>query len=143
MTKLNAIFLAAGIGADVSGEINDLEALMEIGVEKAKEIKHQFNHINSLLTGMQYVIDYIEDEEAQKELKEIIDRQREFLMSDRRQCMEIVYSAKLGRKVTIKADAPGTYALSIAGTETEGGHIIYGLKDMDAVKEAFIKEFDR
>lgn len=141
MTKINTIHLAAGIGSDVEGEIKELENLMEQGVSKAKEIRHQFNHINSLLIGMNYVIEFIEDEEDKKALKEVTDQYKAFLMSDRRRCMEIIYTAQIGRKVTIKTDAPGTYALEVAGTEFVGGSIFYGLKDMDEVQNEFNKSF--
>lgn len=141
MLKINGIQLAAGIGSDVEGELRDLEDLMKQGAEKAKEIRNQFNHINSLLTGMSYVIRYIEDAEEMEELDNLIDTMRSGLMSNRRKCMEIVYSDKIGRKVKIRSDAPGTLALDIAGTETEGGHIVYGLKDLDAVKDEFVKMF--
>lgn len=141
MLKINGIQLAAGIGSDVEGELRDLEDLMKLGTEKAKQIRHQFNHIDSLLTGMSYVIRYIEDTEEMEELDNLIDTMRSGLMSNRRECMEIIYSAKVGRKVSIKSDAPGTLALEIAGTENESGHIVYGLKGLDAVKEEFVKIF--
>ena len=139
MTKLNSIHLAAGMGADLEGELRELENLMEQGVDKAKEIRHQFNHINSLLIGMKYVIDFIEDEEDRKDLGAIVDQYKGFLMSDRREAMQIVYTARIGRKVTIKPDAPGTYALEIAGNDLIGGSIVYGLKDMDEVQKEFNK----
>jgi len=141
MMKINAIELAAGIGCDVEDEIRDLEALMAEGETKSKAIRRQFSHIDSLLTGMRYVINYTEEEETRHELSALIDRMREDLLGLRREAMQIVYSAEIGRKVRIQPDAPGTWSLSVAGNEIVGASIYYGLKSMNEVKETFCKHF--
>lgn len=136
MITINAIELAAGISCDVNEEINELDAMIKEGA-KASEIQKKYNHISSLLVGMAYVVDYTEEDEDRHSLNRVLDDLRGMLNAYRRQCMEIIYTARCcGRKVTIEHDF-GKYTLALAESNVASAQIYRDLDDLDAVKAKF------
>lgn len=73
---------------DVLEELNDLEEKIEKG--DGREIRAQYNHINSLLKGIDYTLDYIANEDDQKSLKHAVANMRELLESRYNACKVIV-----------------------------------------------------
>ena len=59
MTKFSAFQFVNSLAADLSGEITDLENLLEQGSEKAKEIASTYRHLGSFIQGVSYTIDFI------------------------------------------------------------------------------------
>jgi len=75
---------------DVLEELNDLEELIEMGSSKGNEIRAQYNHINNLLHGIDYTLDYIADEEDREFLKKAVENMRELLKSRYKVCESLI-----------------------------------------------------
>lgn len=73
---------------DVLQELNDLEKKIEQG--DGREIRCQYNHINSLLKGIEYTLDYIADEDDRENLQHAVANMREQLESRYNTCKAIV-----------------------------------------------------
>ena len=73
---------------DIMGELNDLEEKIEKG--DGREIRHQYNHINSLLKGIDYTLDYIADKEDREHLQKAVSNMKELLESRYNACKKIV-----------------------------------------------------
>lgn len=119
MKEFNAFMFVSHAAADLEGEFTDLEELLEQGQAKAHEIANSFRHLESLIQGMKYTIDFIEDDEARHEIGEVIEDWRNTLLTYRASCMMIVYSKELGKKFSIitmnHLDGSTTYTVSIDG----------------------------
>ena len=87
-TEFNVLSFVQGMTYDVTGEFNDLEK--EIEMKDKNGIRKQYNHCSSLLTGIKYALDYIEDEEMRNDLKKSVDEMREILKSYRYECAKII-----------------------------------------------------
>ena len=77
MMNLNAIQFAAGLSVDFSGEIDDLETLVneaEKDMSKIDEAVRTYRHLSSFLQGIDYILDYFEEDEARQQLKELSDK---------------------------------------------------------------------
>lgn len=120
MTKFSAFQFVSNLASDLNGEITDLENLLEQGTEKAKEIANTYRHLGSFIQGVSYTIDFIEDDETRHEIADVIKEWNDTILSYRAKCMEIVYSAKVGREVVITTSFEGyskTYRLYIANDD--------------------------
>ena len=101
MKDFNAFMFVSHAASDLNGEFTDLENLMEQGGDKAREIGNAFQHLVSLIQGMEYTIDFIEDDEARHEIVEVIKEWQETLMGYRAGCMKIIYSKRMGQDFDI------------------------------------------
>lgn len=77
---------------DVMDELNELEEYIDN--KDAENIRKQYNHCNSLLTGIKYALIYIADEETQKVLEHAVDNMRKLLESRRQICKKIIDEQK-------------------------------------------------
>jgi len=73
---------------DVLEELNDLEEKIEKG--DGREIRAQYNHINSLLKGIDYTLDYIANEDDREALRHAVENMKELLESRYNVCKKIV-----------------------------------------------------
>ena len=78
---------------DVMDELRELEE--HIDNKDAKNIRKQFNHCNSLLTGIRYTLEYIEDEDIRAELQRTVDNMKELLKSRHSICKKILEESDL------------------------------------------------
>ena len=78
---------------DVMDELRELEE--HIDNKDAKNIRKQFNHCNSLLTGIRYTLEYIEDEDIRAELQRAVDNMKELLESRHSTCKKILEESGL------------------------------------------------
>ena len=135
MKDFNAFMFVSHAASDLNGEFTDLENLMEQGGDKAREIGNAFQHLVSLIQGMEYTIDFIEDDEARHEIVEVINEWQETLMGYRAGCMKIIYSKRMGQDFDIltkhEADGTRTYTVSIDGYPRFTG------KSLDEVRDYF------
>lgn len=119
MKKFNAIQFVATAAVDLNGEFEDLEKLVEEGAEKAEAIRHQWNHLDSLIQGMEYTIEFIDDEEISDEVGGFLQDQRKYLMALLPGCLQVVWSVKLGEKVeiitTYRSGKTKYHTLSVGG----------------------------
>lgn len=119
MKKFNVIQFVATAAVDLNGEFEDLENLVEEGAEKVKEIQRQYNHLDSLIQGMEYTVEFISDDETCEEVGEFLKDQRKYLMNLLPACLQVVWSEKLGEKVeimtTYRADQSKYHILSVGG----------------------------
>ena len=78
---------------DVMDELRELEE--HIDNKDAKNIRKQFNHCNSLLTGIRYTLEYIEDKDIRAELQRAVDNMKELLVSRHSTCKKILEESGL------------------------------------------------
>ena len=78
---------------DVMDELRELEE--HIDNKDAKNVRKQFNHCNSLLTGISYTLEYIEDEDIREELQRTVDNMKELLKSRHSICKKILEESGL------------------------------------------------
>ena len=78
---------------DVMDELRELEE--HIDNKDAKNIRKQFNHCNSLLTGIRYTLEYIEDKDIRAELQRAVDNMKELLESRHSTCKKILEESGL------------------------------------------------
>ena len=78
---------------DVMDELRELEE--HIDNKDAKNIRKQFNHCNSLLTGIRYTLEYIEDKDTRAELQRAVDNMKELLESRHSTCKKILEESGL------------------------------------------------
>ena len=135
MKDFNAFMFVSHAASDLNGEFTDLENLMEQGGDKAREIGNAFQHLVNLIQGMEYTIEFIEDDEARHEIVEVIKEWQETLMGYRAGCMKIIYSKRMGQDFDIltkhEADGTRTYTVSIDGDPRFTG------KSLDEVRDYF------
>ena len=74
--------------AEIFNDWSDLEEKIEKG--DGREIRGQYNHINSLLKGIEYTLDYISDEQAREHLVKAVSNMKELLESRYNTCKKIV-----------------------------------------------------
>lgn len=77
-----------GMTYDVKEEIEDLEKAIE--AEDKNEVRKQYNHCQSLLTGIAYALEYIEDESARRGLLETVEEMRKLVACHHAVCKKIV-----------------------------------------------------
>ena len=78
---------------DVMDELRELEE--HIDNKDAKNIRKQFNHCNSLLIGIRYTLEYIEDKDTRGELQRAVDNMKELLESRHSTCKKILEESGL------------------------------------------------
>ncbi len=127
MLKLNVIQFAAGLSIDFTDEINDLDAMIkEARQDEAMidEVVRSYRHLSSFLQGIDYMIDYMEDDESKEQLKALSDTTwHGQLQSFWATIMEMKWSRTLDEKVHIVthylADGKIQYEVTTKnGTET-------------------------
>lgn len=124
MTKISLLQFAASLSVDISDEIDDLSEMISAYKSypddtKLEKMIKQYNHVSSFLQGVEYMIDFIEDEEDKEELKGIyeknwIDPLRYFWPS----IVECKYTKEIGMEVRI-------------GVTWENGKRVYDLRTGD------------
>ena len=87
-TKFETFDFIQYMSMDVMEELNNLEEKIKEG--DGREIRHQFNHINSLLKGIEYTLDYISDKEDREHLQKAVNNMKELLVSRYNVCKKIV-----------------------------------------------------
>ena len=102
------------------------------GEDKADELKKQYRHLSSFLSGVDYMIAYISDEEAKAELSETSEKiWHGVLQSYWGSVMQITWSKEIGAKVYINtihdADGNVTYTLII------GDEVVKNIRTKDAL----------
>lgn len=139
MTKFRAFQFVASLAADLNGEITDLENLLEQGTDKANEIANTYRHLGSFIQGVSYTIDFIADDETRHEIEDVIKEWQDSIAGYRAKCMEIVYTVKVGREVTIttryEASGSKTYTLYIADDDK------LTCDDLDAIRDYIHENF--
>jgi len=101
MMKFNALQFVSTMSADLEGEFNDLEELLQNPDAIAREIYHSYNHLGSLIQGFSYMAEFIESDEDRKELEAVIAQKREIRDSFYPRAASRIYTEKLGKKVTV------------------------------------------
>lgn len=118
MMKFNALQFINNLSADLTGEFDELEEMIQKG-EDADGIHRAYNHLGSLIQGFEYMVDFIEDEDDRKELTAIIAQKREERDGFYPRAASIIYSKKLGKKVTVNciwhADKTKTFEVDVDG----------------------------
>ena len=76
MMKFNALQFVNNLSADLTGEFDELEEMIQKG-EDAEGIHRTYNHLGSMIQGFEYMAEFIEDEDDRKELTAIIAQKRE------------------------------------------------------------------
>ena len=141
MAKFNCIQFAASIAVDFSAELEELQDMIK--ERKTEEAKRQYNHLNSLFTGMKYTIEFLADEETKEELNELMEDFEKQLSWEKPAVLALIYAGKLNSKVTIithhKANGETTYSLVIDGVEECGNLSLDLIKAHLAEKEAETK----
>ncbi len=104
MMKFKALQFVACISADMAGEFDDLEEMIaanKAGEDNAHKIESTYCHLGSLIQGMEYMSEFIADEDDEKELAEVLQD-----LHDRRdafypRCASIIYTRRLGKPVEV------------------------------------------
>ena len=119
--KLNAIQFAAGLSVDLIDEITDLEALVKECKEDSSKIDEtvkNYRHLSSFLQGIDYILDYFEDDEAKEQVKELSEKDWHLRLQGLwAPIMMLKWSRDLGEKVDIMtvyhADGKKTYEVTV------------------------------
>ena len=118
MMKFNALQFVNNLSADLAGEFDDLEEMIQKG-EDAEGIRKAYNHLGSMIQGFEYMAEFIQDDEDRKELTAIIAQKREERDGFYPRAASIIYTDKLGKdvKVTVlcHADNTKTFEVTVAG----------------------------
>lgn len=116
MMKFNALQFVNNLSADLAGEFDELEEMIQKG-EDAEGIRRVYNHLGSMIQGFEYMAEFIEDEDDRKELTAILAQKREERDGFYPRAASIVYSKKLGRKVIVTwchhTEAPDEFVVVI------------------------------
>ena len=97
----NPFHLVAGMAADVSAEIADLER--EIDDKNVDAVRSMYRHIDSLLTGIDYTVGYVLEPEIRSELEGTVKDLRDRLEACRIDAMQLSWSDRLGAVVRISS----------------------------------------
>lgn len=118
MTKFNILQFVSNMSADLAGEFEDLEQMIQKG-EDAEGIHRAYNHLGSLIQGFEYMAEFIEDEDDRKELAAIIAQKREERDGFYPRAASAIYSEKLGKDVevtvVVRADGIKTFRVKVVG----------------------------
>ncbi len=125
MLKLNPIKFAAAFSIDFGDEINDLDKAVNEAREDETmidEAAKQFRHLNSLLSGVGYVLDCMEDGETKEQLIETLEEGwRDLLLTYWAPIIEMLWTKRLDRKVTVithHSDGKKSYEVQVSGYGT-------------------------
>lgn len=118
MMKFNALQFVNNLSADLTGEFDELKEMIQQGTD-AESIRRTYNHLGSMIQGFKYMAEFIEDEDDRKELTAIIAQKREERDGFYPRAASIIYTAKLGKKVTVTgtwhADNTKAFEVNIEG----------------------------
>lgn len=98
--SFNPFHLVAGMAADVSEEIADLEH--ELTAQNVDRVRFLYRHIDSLLTGINYAIGYTLEKEVRDDLEDAVKDLRDRLEAYRIDAMQLSWSDRLGDVVKIR-----------------------------------------
>ena len=101
MMKFNALQFVNSLSCDLTGEFDDLEKLLQENEQDTEAIRRTCCHLNSLIQGFEYMVEFIEGDEDREELTKIIKQKREELYGYYPRAASAVFSAKLGKPVTV------------------------------------------
>lgn len=135
--KISTIMFTANLSANFTDEIRDLEEIINAcnaGEDRADDLKKQYRHLSSFLSGVDYMIEYISDDEAKEEMRETSEKiWHGMLQSYWGSVMQIVWTKEIGSKVYINtihdADGKITYTLII------GNEVINNIRSKEALTE--------
>lgn len=91
--KFNGFEFVQGMSLDVMDEINELREMLDNGAD-AMDIRRQYNHIDSLLVGIGYTLEYIEDEDDRQALKKTVENMMEHLKALRPRAKKAIEAAE-------------------------------------------------
>lgn len=131
MTKINGIQFAAGLSADFTDEIDELQEMLEEynateNEELIDQMVRRFRHLDSFLNGVSYTINYMEDGEDKDNLLELVEKQwRGWLYgSFWMPVLQLRWTKKLGQPVKVQtirnADGTETYSCQVGENQTSG-----------------------
>lgn len=120
MMKFKALQFVASITADLTGEFDSLEekiAANKSGVDNAQELQNDYCHLGSLIQGLEYMAEFIADEDDEKELEEVLKDLRNQRDAYYPRIASIAYTKRLGKDVSVTvmnhADGTKEYNVSI------------------------------
>ena len=136
MMKFNALQFVNSLSCDLTGEFDDLEELIQAnkaGEDNADKIHSSYTHLNSLIQGFEYMVEFIANDEDRKELTEIIAQKREEHSGFYPRCASIIYTKRLGKAVDITwchhtAD-PDEFTVRVQGHFTRTFHTTAEVKE--------------
>lgn len=114
MMKFNALQFVSNLSADLAGEFDELEEMIQKG-EDAEGVHRAYNHLGSMIQGFEYMAEFIEGEDDRKELAAILAQKREEHDGFYPRAASIIYSARLGKdvRITVFAHADGTETIEV------------------------------
>ena len=101
MMKFNALQFVSTMSADLEGEFNEMEELLQNPEGDANDIRFRYDHLGSLIQGFSYMAEFIESDEDSKELEAVIAQKREIRDSFYPRAASRIYTETLGKKVTV------------------------------------------
>lgn len=127
MMKMNAIQFAAGLSVDLNDEIVELDNLIgeaKMDESKIDEVIRVYSHLNSFLQGIEYILDYFEEDEEREQMKELCSKR---WVDDLKRLwapiMMLKYSRDLKESVRIvtccHTKAPDDYEVTVGNGETK------------------------
>lgn len=113
MMKFKGLQFVASITADLTGEFDSLEekiAANKSGEDNARELQNDYCHLGSLIQGLEYMAEFIADEDDEKELEEVLKDLRNQRDAYYPRIASIAYTQRLGKEVniTVMNHADGT-----------------------------------
>lgn len=81
-----------GMSLDVMDEINQLDKAIE--KNEKNEVRRQYNHCESLLTGIRYSLDYIEEDDIRQNLRKTVDEMRDILRERHDECKKVIRDSR-------------------------------------------------
>ena len=104
MMKFKALQFVASISADMAGEFDSLEEMItanKAGEDNASKIENTYCHLGSLIQGMEYMAEFIADEDDEKELAEVLKDLRNQRDNFYPRAASIIYTKRLGKPVEV------------------------------------------
>lgn len=143
MMKFNALQFVNSLSCDLTGEFDDLEELIQAnkaGEDNTDKIRYAFNHLNSLIQGFEYMVEFIADDEDRKELTEIIAQKREEHSGFYPRCASIIYTKRLGKAVVVTwchhTEDPDDFSVTVQDHVTRTFHTTADVREfIDALAE--------
>lgn len=104
MMKFKALQFVASISADMAGEFDNLEEMItanKAGEDNVHKIENTYCHLGSLIQGMEYMAEFIADEDDEKELAEVLKDLRDQRDNFYPRAASIIYTKRLGKPVEV------------------------------------------
>lgn len=119
MMKFKGLQFVASITADLTGEFDSLEEKIvanKSGEDNAHELQNDYCHLGSLIQGLEYMAEFISDEDDEKELEEVLKDLRNQRDAYYPRIASIAYTKRLGKdvNVTVMNHTDGTKEYSVS-----------------------------